>query len=52
MKESKLQKSSKAQCQKIRTISKERINSKKIGELNLKMMAKIKESIILHLELC
>jgi mRNA interferase MazF len=51
MKESKLQKPSKALCQQIRSLSKERIIGRKIGELNIALMNKINAALCLHLDL-
>lgn len=45
-----LSKDSKAQCHQIRTISKLRITSKKIGLANKKIMLKINAALQLHLD--
>lgn len=50
IKDSGLQKPSKAQCQQIRTISKLRITGKSVGEVNLAIMKKVEEALILHLD--
>ena len=50
-KESGLSKSSKIQCQQIRTISKLRIVSKCAGKANSKAMQKVDEALMIHLDL-
>jgi mRNA interferase MazF len=45
-----LNKVSKAQCHQIRTISKLRIKSKKVGKINEKLMEKIEYALKLHLD--
>ncbi len=49
--DSKLPKNSKAQCQQIRTISKMRIQTKKVGQLNQDGMIKIHAALKIHLDL-
>lgn len=44
-----LSKDSKASCHQIRTISKLRINGKKIGSLNNSLMNQVEYSLLLHL---
>jgi len=50
-KNSGLKKDSKAQCHQIRTISKSRITTKKVGSINKTIMEKIEHSIRLHLDI-
>lgn len=50
-KDSKLPKSSKAQCHQVRTISKLRIQSKKAGFVNEVVMSLINDALRLHLAL-
>ena len=49
-KECGLQKSSKAQCHQIRTISKIRINGKAVGFAGKEIMLKVKAALKLHLD--
>lgn len=51
IKDSGLRKCSKAQCHQIRTISKLRITTKKIGKANKKIIEKIEYALSLHLDL-
>jgi len=51
MKDSGLRKHSKAQCHQVRTISKLRITTKNIGNVNKKIMQKIENALKLHLDL-
>lgn len=46
-----LPKKSKAQCHQIRTISKLRISSKRVGGLTSEMMHRIESALMLHLDL-
>lgn len=45
-----LKKDSKIQCQQIRTISKERINSSAIGKATQTILMQIQEALFLHLD--
>jgi mRNA interferase MazF len=51
MKDSGLSKRSKAQCHQVRTISKIRIDDKKVGIVNKEMMLKINAALKLHLDI-
>jgi len=51
MKETGLNKPSKAQCQQIRTISKQRINSSAVGKIDALILQKLEYALKLHLDI-
>jgi len=46
-----LKKDSKAQCHQVRTISKLRIDGKRVGQVDQTLMPKIDDALMLHLDL-